>query len=215
MDLRLHQVEKSSSSFAVGSQVEGCVADDESSFVYMGQESHGVWKYGAEPGSGNSRVLVDDNSGHLNSDVEGVTIYYASGGKGYILVSSQGASEYDVYDRQSPHNYLTTFKVQGASSTDGIDVNNANLGSIFPQGMFIVHSGGAALRAVSWQAIANGESFLIDTTWNPRGSGEPFCGDGPCNGTETCASCPQDCGTCGNNQAPGIVDLRYIGRGSR
>ena len=25
---------------------------------------------------------------------------------------------------------------------------------------------------------------------------EPFCGDGTCNGTETCSTCPQDCGTC-------------------
>jgi hypothetical protein len=28
---------------------------------------------------------------------------------------------------------------------------------------------------------------------------EPFCGDGICNGDETCATCPADCGVCPNN----------------
>ncbi|MFZ2603749.1 MAG: dockerin type I repeat-containing protein, partial [Candidatus Omnitrophota bacterium] len=33
---------------------------------------------------------------------------------------------------------------------------------------------------------------------NPVPSLPPSCGDGSCNGTETCSSCPQDCGTCSN-----------------
>lgn len=28
---------------------------------------------------------------------------------------------------------------------------------------------------------------------------QPSCGDGSCNGAETCSSCPADCGTCGGN----------------
>lgn len=32
-------------------------------------------------------------------------------------------------------------------------------------------------------------------------SGGVFCGDGTCNGTDTCATCPADCGQCPNNPA--------------
>jgi parallel beta-helix repeat protein len=31
----------------------------------------------------------------------------------------------------------------------------------------------------------------------------PYCGDGSCNGGETCSSCPQDCGSCSGGPGPG------------
>ncbi len=37
-------------SFHVGTQVEGCVADDELGWLYIGEESVALWKYPAEPG---------------------------------------------------------------------------------------------------------------------------------------------------------------------
>ena len=33
----------------VGSQLEGCVADDELGYLYVGEEDVGIWKYSAEP----------------------------------------------------------------------------------------------------------------------------------------------------------------------
>ncbi|HEV3365131.1 MAG TPA: phytase, partial [Acidimicrobiia bacterium] len=49
-------------SFMVGSESEGCVADDELGHLYISEEDVGIWKYGAEPstptGTG-SRTLVD------------------------------------------------------------------------------------------------------------------------------------------------------------
>ncbi|MCD4705827.1 fibronectin type III domain-containing protein, partial [bacterium] len=32
---------------------------------------------------------------------------------------------------------------------------------------------------------------------------DPYCGDGQCNGGETCSSCPRDCGTCGGGGGGG------------
>jgi len=67
-------------SFEVGSSTEGCVADDELGYFYIGEEAKGIWKYGAEPGDGTSRTQVDKTGagGHLTRDVEGLTLYYAS-----------------------------------------------------------------------------------------------------------------------------------------
>ena len=55
--------------FNVGSQVEGCVADDEQGYFYISEEAIGIWKYGAEPEAGIARTQVDTTGagGHLTS----------------------------------------------------------------------------------------------------------------------------------------------------
>ena len=158
-------------SFNVGSQTEGCVADDEYGVVYMAEEGNALWKYNAEPNGGSTRTAVDSKSGHLTADLEGVTIYKTGNGGGYIIQSSQGASRFDVYQRQAPHAYVASFNVSGASSTDGIDVSNVAMGSVYPKGVFLAHSGSSAVRGVAWDVIAAGEGLTIDTSWDPRGGG--------------------------------------------
>ncbi|MBU0478728.1 hypothetical protein KKC91_09200 [bacterium] len=44
----------------------------------------------------------------------------------------------------------------------------------------------------SWSEWSNETSFTTEAEPDPS----PYCGDGTCNGTETCSSCPGDCGTC-------------------
>ena len=46
-------------SWAVGSQTEGCVADDANGWLFIGEEEVGIWRYGAEPGAPAERVAVD------------------------------------------------------------------------------------------------------------------------------------------------------------
>lgn len=92
--------------FNVGSQVEGCVADDQLSDFYIGEENVGLWKYGAEPNDGDTKTMVDSvdstNGGHLTADVEGVTLYYGKDDEeGYVICSSQGNSTFQVYERKS------------------------------------------------------------------------------------------------------------------
>ena len=88
-------------SFRVGSQAEGIVADRERAKLYVGEETVGIWEYGAEPGDGFERKAVASVGDHgLMADVEGLAIYYAPGGKGYLLASSQGSGTVNVYDRQ-------------------------------------------------------------------------------------------------------------------
>lgn len=135
--------------FNVGSQVEGCVADDHWGYFYIGEEAVGVWKYGAEPGDGSARTMVDsvdkEAGGHMTADVEGMTIYYGKDANhGYLICSSQGNSTFQVYDRKT-NAYLRSFTVGATDTidvtteTDGCDAINVDLGGPYSEGVFIAH----------------------------------------------------------------------------
>jgi len=97
--------------FNVGSQTEGCVADDETGDLYVGEENVGIWKYSAEPDGGNTRQLVDsvDEAGNLTADVEGLAIYYGKNGSGYLVASNQGADSFALYERSQTTNLSAFF----------------------------------------------------------------------------------------------------------
>src|SRR6185295_10787056 len=85
----------------VGTQAEGCVADDELGYLYVGEEDVGIWKYQAEPDGNLERIKVDGvGTGNLVADVEGLTIAYGNDGTGYLIASSQGNNTYAVYRRE-------------------------------------------------------------------------------------------------------------------
>ena len=149
----------------VGSQLEGCVADDELGYLYVGEEDVGIWKYSAEPDAGPARQEVDRArpGGSLVADVEGLTIAYGSDGKGYLIASSQGNSTYAIYRREGDNAYVKSFRIVAGNidkvtDTDGIDVTTANLGPQFPHGVFIAQdgaddSGKQNFKLVPWQVI--------------------------------------------------------------
>jgi 3-phytase len=154
-------------SIDIGSRSEGCVADDQFGYVYIGAEAVGIWKYGAEPSAGSDRTSVDTTGagGHLTEDVEGLTIYDAGNGSGYLVVSSQGSDTFVIYRRENSNAYVATFAivagngVDAVSETDGIDVTSANLGPAFPRGMFVAQdnkndSFNQNFKYVPWHAIA-------------------------------------------------------------
>ena len=157
--------------FNVGSQTEGCVADDETGDLYIGEEDVGIWKYSAEPDGGEERTLVDstDGNGNLTGDVEGMAIYYGQDGGGYLVASNQGADNYALYKRAGDNEFVGIFHVvadeatgiDGASETDGLDVSSANFGPGFPGGLFVVQDGRNItpddrqnFKLVPWQRIS-------------------------------------------------------------
>lgn len=169
--------------FLVGSQTEGCAADDELGTLYMGEEGVGFWRYNAEPDADFSRVQVDNTGieGHLTADVEGIAIYYGENGTGYILVSSQGNSQFAVYTREGDNAYIGSFTIveggaaDGVSGTDGIDVLNAPFGDQFPNGIFVAQddlninpSENQNFKLVDWALIAEAMGLEISTTTDPR-----------------------------------------------
>jgi 3-phytase len=133
----------------VGTELEGCVADDELGDLYIGEEQIEIWKYRAEPDGGLARTKVDGvgAEGNLVADVEGLTIAYEKDGKGYLIASSQGNNTFVVYRRDADNAYVKTFrivsgdKIDEVTETDGIHVTTANLGSLFPKGVFIAQNG--------------------------------------------------------------------------
>lgn len=152
--------------FKVGTQIEGCVADDELAYLYIGEEDVGIWKYAAEPDDGTERKQVDGvvPSGHLVPDVEGLTIAYDKDGKGYLIASSQGNDTFIVYQRDGANAFVKSFrivdgnKIDAVSETDGIYVTTAPLGPLFPFGVFIAQdgkddTGKQNFKLVPWQSI--------------------------------------------------------------
>ena len=132
-------------SFDIGSQSEGCVADDELGHLYVAEEEVGIWKYGAEPTAGAARSRVDLVGGHVVADVEGLTLAYGANGTGYLLASSQGDSAIAIYERAGGNAFVKRFSVAGnsgidaVSETDGIDVTSANAGPGFEHGLLVAH----------------------------------------------------------------------------
>jgi 3-phytase len=154
-----------------GSQTEGCVADDESGILYVAEEDVGLWRITAEPTRGATPTLVDKvaTNPRLKDDLEGVGLYDLGGGRGYLVVSSQGNNSYAVYRREGDNAYLGSFSViadpargiDGISETDGLDVSSANLGPGFEHGAMIAQDGRNLLpvenqnfKFVPWSEIA-------------------------------------------------------------
>jgi 3-phytase len=134
----------------VGSQAEGCVADDELGWLYLGEEDTGLWKYGAEPNARDKRTAVDrTDGGNLTADVEGMSLWRGPGGTGYLVVSNQGEDNYAVYRREGANEFVGKFHVvaneesgiDGASETDGLDVTSASLGAGLEHGLLVVQDG--------------------------------------------------------------------------
>lgn len=156
--------------FVVGTQAEGCVADDESGFLYVAEEDVGLWKYAAEPDGGDTRRSIDNtDDGRLTDDVEGLALWNGPDGKGYLVVSNQGADNYALYHRDGDNAYAGHFHIvanaaagiDGASETDGLDVSSAALGPAFPDGLLVVQDGRNIapeepqnFKFVSWTDVA-------------------------------------------------------------
>lgn len=153
------------------SQTEGCVADDHSGTLFIGEEDVALWRMDAEPEGGDAKTAVDrvDANPAIKDDLEGVGLYDLGGGRGYLVVSSQGNDTYAVYRREGDREYLGSFAVaadgvrgvDGISETDGLDVSSANLGPGFENGAMVAQDGRNVLpvqnqnyKIVPWSAIA-------------------------------------------------------------
>ena len=70
-------------------------------------------------------------------------------GRGFIVLSNQGADNYAVYRREGDNAFVGIFHIiadpdrgiDGVSETDGLDVVGAPLGAKFPDGLLVVQDG--------------------------------------------------------------------------
>ena len=134
-------------------QIEGMVADDDMGFYYVAEETvegKGVYKFDASPqGSTEAVAVIAPPSDGYRRDREGLALYDAGNGKGYIIVVDQGESPdtysiYRLYDRVT-NKYVKTVVPLNAKGEylwddDGVDVNAAPLPG-FPNGIVVGHDG--------------------------------------------------------------------------
>ncbi|RPB05384.1 thermostable phytase [Choiromyces venosus 120613-1] len=174
-----------------GGQVEGCVADNQNDYIFIGEEPFGLWRFDVEPNSTTPGFLIDSVGGKLYADVEGVTLVYGKTAmEGFVLVSCQGLSSYNVYKRAPPHEYVMTFSIQAGkvdrvTNTDGITAVGTALGE-FEAGLVVVHddvnenSDGSIQAEASFKLVGLGDILgadvikslglmdNVDTEWDPR-----------------------------------------------
>jgi len=187
-------------SFNVGSQAEGCAADDENGVLFIAEEDVGLYAYWAEPDAAaehkNARIVIDSTSGtgHLTADAEGIAVLKTADGSGYVIVSSQGSNSFNVYDRAAPHAFRGAFQIgptseqvgiDGVEETDGIDITGTPLGGAFVEGLFVAQDGfnyegtgkmkrvNQNFKLVPWRSIREGLALPAPVTSVPANAESP------------------------------------------
>ena len=136
--------------FNNGGESEGCVYDDFNRTLFISEEEvRGVLKaYRLDDSFDFSEpYIVDSREGQIGGDPEGVSLYKTSNNSGYLILSSQGDSKFNLYDRNYPFDYITSFRIGSSKSidnvtdTDGIETINFNLSDEYPEGIMIAQDG--------------------------------------------------------------------------
>ena len=137
--------------FDNGGESEGCVFDDENQVLFISEEeTNGVLKaYDlSQDLPFESPFIVDSRKGNIGGDPEGVALYKTSATEGYVVLSSQGDNKYNLYDRNAPYAFITSFQISdkdggidGTSDTDGISVSSFNFGGEFSKGLMVAQDG--------------------------------------------------------------------------
>lgn len=136
--------------FSVATQPEGCVANDRSGQLFLGEEDVGIWTLNAAADAPTSLEPVAKIGEALHDDVEGLALYEGENST-LLIASSQGNNSYVVMDSVAPYPVLATFRIgmnlepglmiDGASETDGLELSSANLGGAYSAGLLIVQDG--------------------------------------------------------------------------
>lgn len=135
--------------FAVKTQPEGCVANDKTHRLFVGEEDEAVWALDARADAATTleKVIAVDGE-RIVDDIEGLAIYNGKA-RDYLVISSQGNDSYAIIDAEAPYTWRGAFRIglnaqkgiDGASETDGLEVTSANLGGVWSQGMLVVQDG--------------------------------------------------------------------------
>jgi len=158
----------------LASQPEGCVVDERTQRLFVGEEKRGIWALDARAERPAKPALVMATGAELQADVEGLAIYQGKGrdAASYLVVSSQGNDSYLVLDAKPPYKLRGGFRIginsqlgiDGTSETDGLEVSSADLGGpggIYGQGLVVVQDGHKRLpdgpqnfKLLPWSEVA-------------------------------------------------------------
>lgn len=133
-------------SMKLASQSEGCVVDDRTATLYVGEEDVGIWKFGARKTDDVEPIMLAKADGQrLVIDVEGLAIAAKGARNGYLVASSQGDNAYAVW-RLRDLRFAGRFRIVaangigGTTETDGIEISTATFPG-YSGGMMVVQDG--------------------------------------------------------------------------
>ncbi len=130
-------------SFKLGSQTEGCVVNDQTGDLYVGEEDVGIWKMRLADATQPPVKIAAIDTRILTADVEGITLM-RDGGQTYLIASSQGDSSYPVWRLENGgYSFVGRFAVSGgsidpATETDGVDAWSGPIAG-YPEGAIAMH----------------------------------------------------------------------------
>ncbi|RTY88848.1 phytase [Flavobacterium sp. RSP15] len=145
-------------SFSGKKEIEAIAVDNELGFVYYSDEQFGIKKYLADPDVKNNKEQALFGQKDFKSDNEGIAIYKTTDTTGYILVSNQQNNTFMVYPREGSKGDSNVYPLLAEIPTatvesDGADVTALNLGTSFPNGMFVAMSNGMTFHLYEWNLI--------------------------------------------------------------
>ncbi|MEZ5937241.1 MAG: phytase [Hyphomonadaceae bacterium] len=122
-------------------QLEGCSVDETNGYIFIGEEDRGVWKAALDGSTPPQLIDTTGSETGLTADVEGIGLWVKPDGEGYVVVSSQGSSTFNVYQLKSPNRFVGRFGVEFGedivTGTDGVDVVSVPMGANLPKGLFV------------------------------------------------------------------------------
>lgn len=146
----------------LATQPEGCVVDDRTGRLYVGEENVAIWLFDLNADAFVPQRFANVNGRELVADVEGLALAPEGENGGYLVASSQGDNAYVLYDLVTGA-YVNRFRlvdgaVDGTSETDGIEVMPGDFGPQYPGGLMVVQDGDNGnqtqnFKYVSWRDV--------------------------------------------------------------
>lgn len=138
-------------------EIEAIAVDNELGYIYYSDETAGVRKYYADPEKGNEEIAFFAQN-DVKRDHEGIAIYKKDDKTGYILLSNQQNNSFVVYKREgsptNPHQHKPIAEIPVSTiECDGADATSVNLGSKFPNGIFVAMSNGMVFHIYDWNIL--------------------------------------------------------------
>ena len=124
----------------INTQSEGCVIDDDTGDIYIGEENYGIWRFNYYD-QNIKEDLIQVSHKAIKADIEGLALFVHHNKK-YLMISSQGNSTYPILDLQqrdivSVITIDASKRLDRVTGTDGIEVNDALKTTAYPEGIFV------------------------------------------------------------------------------
>ncbi|PEQ10249.1 3-phytase [Novosphingobium sp. PC22D] len=144
-------------SMKVATQSEGCVVDDVTGNLYLGEENVGIWRFDlSQPQPGAQSFAEVGVADGLVADVEGLAIDRGEG-RSWLIASSQGDNAYAVFDLATGDPVgrfrIAAGSLGATSETDGIELATGSFGDAYPRGLFVAQDGDNAPAAQNFKFV--------------------------------------------------------------